>query len=212
MKSASAIHQAEVPSTRSWSVLREAARDCRACPLYLKGTQTVFGEGPKRSDIVFIGEQPGDQEDLAGRPFIGPAGGLLNRALETAGIDRSVCYVTNAVKHFKWEARGKRRLHEKPNAGEIKACSPWWQAELRLIRPAFLVCLGGTAAKAVMGRPVKVLTERGSLMPSEWAEQTLVTVHPSSLLRMPDKAAREAAFQKFVEDLSLLRASSTKTH
>jgi DNA polymerase len=137
--------EAQPPATADWEVLREAARYCEACPLYRRATQTVFGEGPRKARIVFLGEQPGDQEDRAGRPFIGPAGKLLDRALAAAGVDRGKCYVTNAVKHFKWELRGKRRLHEKPNSDELAACKPWWKAELALLKPRYLVCLGGTA-------------------------------------------------------------------
>jgi DNA polymerase len=195
----------------SWRELRARARHCEACPLYRLATQTVFGEGPPTAQIVFLGEQPGDQEDRDGRPFVGPAGKLLDRALADAGIDRAKCYVTNAVKHFKWEPRGKRRLHKKPNETEIAACRPWWQEELRLIRPRVLVCLGATAARAVFGRIVKVMTERGELMVSEWAEHALVTVHPSSLLRVPDPAQREEAYARFVADLRLIRSSSRKS-
>ena len=191
---------------KQWNELREEARHCEACPLYRNATQTVFGEGPVNARIVFIGEQPGDQEDRAGRPFVGPAGRLLDRALGDAGIARTKCYVTNAVKHFKWVPKAKLRLHRSPNAHEIGACRPWWQREVDLIRPRFLVCLGGTAARAVFGRVVKILTERGKLLPNEWAGKTLVTVHPSSLLRAPDPARREEAYARFVKDLRLLRA------
>jgi uracil-DNA glycosylase family protein len=198
-------HPADVPATRDLDEVRDAARSCTACPLYRNATQTVFGEGPKRAEIVFIGEQPGDQEDLEGRPFVGPAGKLLNRALEAAGVDRTKCYVTNAVKHFKWEPRGKRRLHQKPNEIEVAACRPWWVAEVSILKPRVVVCLGGTAAKAVFRRVVKVMTERGKFLPTEYAERTLVTVHPSSLLRVPDSQGREEAFSKFVADLRLLK-------
>jgi DNA polymerase len=195
------LAKAEVPATDDLEVLRKTARGCRACPLYRRATQTVFGEGPANARWVFLGEQPGDQEDLAGRPFVGPAGKLLDRALADAGIDRAQCYVTNAVKHFKWEARGKRRLHEKPDRGEIMACRPWWQAELRLIAPRFLICLGATAARAVFDRVVKVTQERGIIVETPWAEATLVTVHPSSLLRIPDSESRARAYAHFVNDL-----------
>jgi uracil-DNA glycosylase family protein len=198
------IHEAPVPDTRSLKTLRAAARECEACPLYRNATQTVFGEGPRDARIVFVGEQPGDQEDLAGKPFVGPAGKLLDRALEEAGINRDECYVTNAVKHFKWQAKGKRRLHGKPNSAEIRACAPWWKAELRIIHPQFLACLGATASRAIFGRPVKVLKERGRLQETEWCPRTLITVHPSALLRMPDEAARHAAFSQFVADLAEL--------
>jgi len=199
------IHEAPVPDTKSLKTLREAALQCQACPLYLNATQTVFGEGPKNARIVFVGEQPGDQEDLAGKPFIGPAGKLLDRALEEAGITRDDCYVTNAVKHFKWQAKGKRRLHDKPNSAEIGACAPWWRAELRIIKPQYVACLGATAARAIFGRPMKVLQDRGKLHETDWCPRTLITVHPSSLLRMPDPAAKEAAYRQFVADLTLLR-------
>jgi DNA polymerase len=154
---------------------------------------------------MFVGEQPGDQEDREGRPFIGPAGRLLDRALEVAGVDRQKCYVTNAVKHFKWEPRGKRRLHQKPNELEIAACRPWLTAEVSILQPKVLVCLGATAARAAFGRVVKVMSERGHFMESELAARTLVTVHPSSLLRVPDHNAREQAFKAFVADLRLLK-------
>jgi DNA polymerase len=198
-------HPAEVPPTRDLTIVREASLTCTACPLYRNATQTVFGEGPRGAEIVFIGEQPGDQEDREGRPFIGPAGKLLDRALETAGVDRSKCYVTNAVKHFKWEPRGKRRLHQKPNEIEVTACRPWWIAEVSILKPRVLVCLGATAARAVFGRVVKVMTERGHFLESTYATRTLVTVHPSSLLRVPDAEAKAKAFEQFVADLKLLK-------
>jgi DNA polymerase len=202
------VSAADVPRTRSLSTLRTAARGCEACPLYRNATQTVFGEGPRHARIVFIGEQPGDEEDRKGRPFVGPAGRLLDRALAEAGVDRAQCYVTNAVKHFKWEPRGKRRLHQKPNSREIAACRPWWQAELALIKPQFLVCLGGTAARAVFGREVKVMRERGKLVATPWAERTLITIHPSALLRAPDDATRERGFALFVRELSALKTEA----
>jgi DNA polymerase len=202
------VSAAEVPRTRSLTTLRNAARNCEACPLYRNATQTVFGEGPRNARIVLIGEQPGDEEDRKGRPFVGPAGRLLDRALAEAGVDRAQCYVTNAVKHFKWEPRGKRRLHQKPNSLEIAACRPWWQAELALIKPQFLICLGGTAARAVFGRQVKVMRERGKLVATPWAERTLITIHPSALLRAPDAAARERGFALFVRELAALAADS----
>jgi uracil-DNA glycosylase family protein len=198
-------HPAEVPKTRDLSVVREAARTCTACPLYRKATQTVFGEGPRKAEIVFIGEQPGDQEDREGRPFVGPAGRMLDRALAEAGVEREKCYVTNAVKHFKWEPRGKRRLHQKPNETEIAACRPWWIAEVSILKPRVVVCLGATAARAVFRRAVKVLSERGKFLESDFAAHTLVTVHPSSLLRIPDPEAKAEAYGRFVEDLRLLR-------
>jgi DNA polymerase len=197
---------ATVPSTRSLAVLRKAALRCRACPLYRNATQTVFGEGPKNARIVFIGEQPGDSEDREGRPFVGPAGKLLDRALAEIGISRESCYVTNAVKHFKWKPRGKRRLHEKPDRGEIHACRPWWNAELALLRPHMLVCLGSTAARAVFERDVKITAERGVFVETPWCPRTLITVHPSALLRIPDSAGRAREYARFVADLRRLRA------
>jgi uracil-DNA glycosylase family protein len=195
-------------SSSSLAQLKSQAKHCEACDLYRHATQTVFGEGPTTAEIVFIGEQPGDQEDLAGRPFVGPAGKLLDRALADAGIDRAKCYVTNAVKHFKWKPRGKRRLHEKPNAAEIEACERWWQAEIGRIRPRFLVCLGATAARAIFGRLVKIGESRGKFVETEWCEQTLVTAHPSSLLRAPDRVSREREYKRFVKDLTLLRKAA----
>ncbi len=192
---------AQPPASRSLQTLREAAAACTACPLYKNATQTVFGIGPRAAEVVFVGEQPGDAEDRAGEPFIGPAGKLLDRALAEAGIARETIYVTNAVKHFKWEPRGKRRLHVKPNTLEIHACRPWLAAELTALQPRLVVCLGATAARAVFDRVVKVTQERGTLRESEFCAQTLVTVHPSSLLRAPDEATRAAAYAQFVADL-----------
>ncbi|MGI8431004.1 MAG: UdgX family uracil-DNA binding protein [Chthoniobacterales bacterium] len=198
---------APVPETSSLTKLREAARDCTACPLYKSATQTVFGEGPKRAQIMFLGEQPGDQEDLSGKPFIGPAGQLFNRALEEAGIDRDSVYVTNTVKHFKWEPRGKRRIHQKPSSRDIAACRPWFEAELRLVRPEVLVCLGSTAAQALFGSSFRVTKERGKVLECELAPRVVTTVHPSSLLRQPDEAARAREYALFVSDLrTALRA------
>ena len=181
--------------------LRKAARGCTACPLHLTGTQTVFGEGPERARVVLVGEQPGDREDLEGRPFVGPAGRLLDEALEEAGIERGAAYVTNVVKHFKWQARGKRRIHQKPNAAEIAACRPWLDAELTVVRPEALVCLGATAAQALLGRQFRVTRDRGRLLESTLAPITLATVHPSSILRAPDEEARQRERAMFVEDL-----------
>jgi uracil-DNA glycosylase len=195
------FHPAPVPEKRNLKALREAAVGCTACPLYRNATQTVFGEGRVHAPLVFIGEQPGDREDRQGRPFVGPAGALLDRALAEAGIDREAAYVTNAVKHFKWEPRGKRRLHKKPSDREVAACRPWLEAELKTIKPKVLVCLGGTAAMAILGRDVRVLRDRGNIMESEFCAKTLITVHPSSLLRAPDEESRERNYQEFVEDL-----------
>ncbi|HSJ04155.1 MAG TPA: UdgX family uracil-DNA binding protein, partial [Verrucomicrobium sp.] len=200
-------HPATVPDTDDLEVLRDAAASCKACPLYKDATQTVFGEGLAKAEIVFIGEQPGDQEDVAGKPFVGPAGKLLNQALEDAGIDRKTCYVTNAVKHFKWKRQGKRRLHQTPVQAEIKACKPWWQAELGILKPRVLVCLGVTAAKVVLDHAVKIGDVRGEFMETPWSAHTLVTVHPSSLLRQPDIAAKELAYAQFVEDLKKVARS-----
>jgi len=194
-------HPAPAPVTKDLAKLRAAAARCEACPLYKNATQTVFGEGPRNAELVFVGEQPGDQEDRAGHPFIGPAGQLLDRALEDAGIDRKVAYVTNAVKHFKWEPRGKRRLHQKPNSRDIAACRPWLAAELHAIQPQVLVLLGSTAAQSILGSQVRVLRDRGQVMASEYCEQTIVTVHPSSLLRAPDEESRERNYAEFVRDL-----------
>jgi DNA polymerase len=183
------------------SALREAARACTACHLYKRATQTVFGEGPKRASIMLVGEQPGDYEDLAGKPFVGPAGQIMNRALEEAGIDRQEVYVTNAVKHFKWEPRGKRRIHQKPNAREIAACRPWLEAELRIVKPKLVVLLGATAAQTIFGSSFRVTRERGKVLSSKFAPKIVATVHPSSLLRQPDEGSREREYRNFVADL-----------
>ena len=174
---------------------------CTACPLHLTGTQTVFGEGPENARVMLIGEQPGDSEDREGRPFVGPAGRMLDRALEEAGIDRDICYVTNAVKHFKWEPRGKRRIHAKPSAREIAACRPWAEAELTFIQPDLLICLGATATQFAFGRTAKVMRDRGQIIQSMYAPRTLITVHPSSLLRQPDEESRRREYARFVSDL-----------
>jgi uracil-DNA glycosylase family protein len=192
---------APAPDTSSLTTLERAAKTCTACHLFRHATQTVFGEGRKGAKLVLVGEQPGDQEDLAGKPFVGPAGKILDRALEEAGIDRKEVYVTNTVKHFKWEPRGKRRIHKKPNSREIAACLPWLEAELRVVRPGLLVCLGATAAQAVFGPAFRVTRERGKVMESELAPRVLATVHPSSLLRQPDEESREREYKLFVADL-----------
>jgi len=189
------------PNTSSWSALREAARECTACHLYKRATQTVFGEGPKRAPIMLVGEQPGDYEDLAGKPFVGPAGQIMDRALEEEGIDRQEVYVTNAVKHFKWEPRGKRRIHQKPNAREIAACRPWLEAELRFVKPKLVVLLGATAAQTIFGSSFRVTRERGKVLSSKFAPKVVATVHPSSLLRQSDEASREREYRNFVADL-----------
>src|SRR5919106_1386338 len=189
------------PATSSWSALREAARECTACHLYKRATQTVFGEGPKNAPIMLVGEQPGDYEDVAGKPFVGPAGKIMDRALDDAGIDRSQVYVTNAVKHFKWEPRGKRRIHQKPNSREIAACRPWLEAELRIVKPNLVVAMGATAAQAIFGPGFRVTRERGKVLSSKLAPRVLATVHPSSLLRQPDEESREREYKRFVADL-----------
>jgi DNA polymerase len=192
-----------LPERLSLSALREAARGCTACPLWRSGTQTVFGEGLKRASLMLVGEQPGDREDLAGRPFVGPAGRLLDEALAEAGIDRSDAYVTNAVKHFKWQPRGTRRIHQKPNWGEIAACRPWVEAELAVVAPRVLVCLGATAAQALLGRDVRVTRDRGRPLRSELAPVAFATVHPSSILRAPDDESRRRERALFVGDLEV---------
>jgi uracil-DNA glycosylase family protein len=191
----------KIPVHPTIGKLQRAARVCRACPLWKNATQTVFGEGGDSAKIVFVGEQPGNDEDLAGQPFIGPAGKLLDRALEEAGITRADVYVTNAVKHFKWEPKGKRRLHKKPNAREITACRPWLDAELAMLQPKVLVCLGATAAQLLLGKEFKVSQQRGQWIKSELAEHVMATVHPSSILRTPDQATRQQQLKEFTADL-----------
>src|SRR5918999_524509 len=193
-----------VPARPTLGKLREAAAECTACPLWRTGTQTVFGEGGEGAEVMFVGEQPGDREDREGRPFVGPAGRLLDEALEEAGIDRSLAYVTNVVKHFKWTARGKRRIHAKPSWGEIAACRPWLEAELAVVRPRVLVCLGATAAQALLGRDFRVTQRRGELVESDLAPVATATVHPSSILRAPDEESRRADYAAFVEDLRIV--------
>jgi uracil-DNA glycosylase len=199
-----ALEVAQPPASRDLDVLRAAAKKCKACPLWKSGTQTVFGEGPKHARIIFVGEQPGDKEDLEGKPFVGPAGRMLDKALEEAGVDRSETYVTNAVKHFKWEPAGKRRLHKKPNSREIAACRPWLLSEIESLQPELIVCLGVTAAQSVMQRPIKITEERGKLLDSSFGAKVLVTVHPSSLLRIQDQSDKEQAWKAFVRDLKIL--------
>ena len=200
---------AQPPDTSSLAAVREAADHCTACYLYKRGTQTVFGEGPKRAAMMLVGEQPGDYEDVAGKPFVGPAGKIMDRALEDAGIDRSEVYVTNTVKHFKWEPRGKRRIHQKPNSREIAACRPWLEAELRIVEPNLVVAMGATAAQAIFGPGFRVTRERGKALSSKLAPRVLATVHPSSLLRQPDEESREREYKRFVLDLrAALRAAS----
>lgn len=190
-----------IPPRPTLPALREAAAGCRACDLWKRGTQTVFGEGPKSADVLFVGEQPGNEEDLAGRPFVGPAGKLFDRALGEAGIDRARTYVTNVVKHFKWEPSGKRRIHAKPNALEITACRPWLEAEIALVQPRVVVCLGATAAIALLGKSFRVTKQRGQFVPSPLAPLVTATVHPSSILRAPDVDTRRLETDRFIEDL-----------
>lgn len=193
--------RAPAPEANNLRELAAAAKSCTACPLYKNATQTVFGEGPKAARIMLVGEQPGDYEDVKGKPFIGPAGKLLDRALEEAGIDRAQVYVTNAVKHFKWEPRGKRRIHKKPSARDVAACRPWMEAELRALQPDVLVCLGSTAAQAVFGPQFRVTKQRGEVLESPFAKRTVATVHPSALLRAPDEETRHREYALFVHDL-----------
>jgi len=187
-----------IPSRPSLKKLRKAAAGCKACPLWESGTQTVFGEGGAHADAVFVGEQPGDREDIEGHPFVGPAGKLLDKALEDVEIDRSQVYVTNVVKHFKWKPQGKRRIHQKPNWREIAACRPWLDAEVAVLKPRVLVCLGATASQALLGRDFRVSRQRGELVDSPLAPNAIATVHPSSILRAED---RELEYREFVRDL-----------
>jgi uracil-DNA glycosylase family protein len=189
------------PTRKSIKAFRDAAADCKACDLWKRGTQTVFGEGSRRAEILFVGEQPGNEEDLTGHPFVGPAGRLLNDALAEAGIDRARTYVTNVVKHFKWEPRGKRRIHKKPNAGEIAACRPWLEAEIALVKPKLIVCLGATAAQALLGPKFRVSKQRGQFIESTLAPYIMATVHPSSILRAPDDETRHLEKRRFIDDL-----------
>jgi uracil-DNA glycosylase family protein len=190
-----------LPDRRTLKALHEAARACRGCPLYAHDKQTVFGAGDAHARLILIGEQPGDREDLEGKPFVGPAGQLLDRCLIEAGIDRGLVYVTNAVKHFKWEPRGKRRIHKKPSAREVAACRPWFDAEVDAIHPDLIVCLGATAAQALLGRSFRVTQDRGKVLSAPSLPPILATIHPSSILRAPDQQAREEARTGFIDDL-----------
>jgi uracil-DNA glycosylase family protein len=194
---------APVPEVLTLENLQHSAKGCKACDLWKVGTQVVFGEGPSRARVMFVGEQPGNIEDRTGHPFVGPAGKLLDEVLAEAGIDRSEVYVTNVVKHFKWEAaqRGKRRIHKKPRQSEIQACRPWLDAELKVVRPEVLVCLGASAAQALLGKEFRVTRDRGKLIPSELAPQVMATTHPASILRAPDRRERENQRNQFVSDL-----------
>jgi uracil-DNA glycosylase len=199
-----------IPPNPTIPKLRDAAANCWACDLWKRGTQTVFGEGSAKARVMLVGEQPGDQEDIQGRPFVGPAGKILDKALAEAGIDREDVYVTNAVKHFKWEPRGKRRIHKKPNSIEIAACKPWLEAEIEVVHPQVIVCLGATAAQALLGREFKVSTQRGVWVPSPLAPFVMATVHPSSLLRAPDEETRRLETRRFIADLKLVHKALEK--
>lgn len=199
-----------LPVRMSLPALRAAAAECRGCDLYRNATQTVFGEGPREAAVMVVGEQPGDQEDRKGHPFVGPAGRLLDRALADAGLPRDDVYITNAVKHFKWIARGKRRLHQKPREGEIDACNPWLVAELRVVKPRVLVCLGTTAARAAFGYTVRLKDYRGTMMTTPLAPRTLVTIHPSAILRLVRESERTAEYARFVEDLKHVASLSRR--
>lgn len=194
-----------LPANRSIRTLRSAAATCKGCELWKYATQTVFGEGGLNQQVMLVGEQPGDQEDLSGHPFVGPAGRILNFALEQINIEREQIYVTNAVKHFKFEPRGKRRIHKKPSSAEVRACRPWLEAEIDVLKPQIIVCLGSTAAQAILGPGFRVTQARGQLLSSPLAPFVLATVHPSSLLRQPDEESRRAAIEQFVKDLSVIR-------
>ena len=193
-----------IENPRSLRSVAAAAKDCRGCGLWSRATGTVFGEGPRAARVIFVGEQPGDKEDLTGHPFVGPAGRVLDEALMQAGIDRGRVYVTNSVKHFKWRASGKRRLHEKPNSAEIAACLVWLKLELRLVKADIVVALGATAAQALLGRAFRVTKARGRLVSSPLASRVIATVHPSSILRAPDDEARHAEMRAFVRDLKVV--------
>jgi DNA polymerase len=208
------VKEIEIPPRPTIKKLQAVAADCQACDLWRIGTQTVFGEGKQTSTVMFVGEQPGDKEDLAGTPFVGPAGALLDRALAEAGIDRTTVYVTNVVKHFKWEPRGKRRIHKKPNAAEITACRPWFQAEIDVVKPQAIVCLGSTAAQAVIGPKFRVSVQRAQFVESNLAPLVTATVHPSSILRAPTDEARHEEMQRFIDDLKTIwkAISSRKIH
>ena len=189
------------PERKTLSAFRNAAANCKACDLWERGTQTVFGEGARRAEVFFVGEQPGNEEDLTGKPFVGPAGRLFDDALAEADIDRAQTYVTNVVKHFKWEPRGKRRIHKKPNAREITACRPWLEAEIALVKPKVIVCLGATAAQALLGPKFRVSKQRGEFIESTLASYIVATVHPSSILRAPDDQTRRIERRLFIDDL-----------
>jgi len=194
-----------VPPATTLGELRAAAQQCEGCDLYRNATQAVFGEGPPGAPVLLVGEQPGDKEDLAGRPFVGPAGALLNRALDDAGLERSDVFITNAVKHFKFEERGKRRIHKKPSTSETVACRPWLKAEIAIVRPRFIVCLGATAAHSLLGPGHRLSEQRGRFFPHLWADGVTATIHPSAILRSSYSAQRELDYKAFVNDLILVR-------
>ena len=195
-----------VPESKSLPTLQEAAEKCQGCDLYLRATQVVFGAGTKRAVMMLVGEQPGDKEDLEGKPFVGPAGAILTRALADAGIDPATVYVTNAVKHFSWEPRGKRRIHKKPRASEVRACRPWLEAEIASVRPRVIVALGATAAQSLLGAAFRLTAQRGQAVTSPLAEAVVATIHPSAILRAPDTESRHAALAEFVRDLKAAAA------
>jgi uracil-DNA glycosylase family protein len=195
-----------LPEKLTLPALRQAVQSCRGCDLYRNATQAVFGEGARRAEVMLVGEQPGDKEDLAGRPFVGPAGRLLDEALEEAGIDRAQTYVTNAVKHFKWQGRGKRRIHQKPSWSESTACRPWLEAELEIVEPRVLVALGATAAQSLLGRDFRVTQHRGELLASPLAENVTATIHPSAILRQQDDRSRQTELAAFVDDHRVVAA------
>ena len=203
-KPADSAANALIPPRPTITSLKNAAAGCKACDLWEKGTQTVFGEGARRSRVMFVGEQPGNEEDLSGKPFVGPAGRLFDNALEEAGIDRKQTYVTNVVKHFKWEPRGKRRIHKKPNSTEIAACRPWLEAEVAVVKPDVIVALGATAAQSLIGPQFRVTKQRGEFLESTLAPYVMATVHPSSILRAPDDETRRLEYQHFIDDLKKL--------
>jgi uracil-DNA glycosylase len=200
------ISAAPIPDKLTLPALRAAAANCKACDLWKLGTQTVFGEGSANARVMLVGEQPGDKEDLQGRPFVGPAGAVLDKALAAAGIDRNDVYVTNMVKHFKWEPRGKRRLHKKPNVLEISACRPWLDAEIKVVKPEVVVLLGATAAQGILGSQFRVTKQRGQWAQSNIAPLVMATVHPSSILRAPDDESRHEEMRMFVDDLKKVAA------
>jgi len=199
-----------IPVNPTQSRLIAAARSCRACPLWKRATQTVFGQGPLEAKVMLVGEQPGFDEDVVGQPFVGPAGKLLNNGLAAAGVSREKVYVTNVVKHFKWEPKGNLHLHKKPNTSEMAACLPWLEAEIELIKPTVLVCLGATAAQALLGRDFRVTQQRGQLVPSDLAPYVLATVHPSSILRAPDDESRHQEMARFIDDLKKVARLMTR--